>query len=57
VHDEEGAEELGQPSDIVNFPYEQPYYDYAPSASPSQELGYDYTYDDPPAWGGYQSRN
>jgi hypothetical protein len=35
VHDEEGAEESGQPSDVVNFPYEQPYYDYAPSASSS----------------------
>jgi hypothetical protein len=35
VHDEEGAEELGQPSNYVNFPFEQPYYDYAPSASSS----------------------
>jgi hypothetical protein len=26
VHDEEGAEESRQPSDIANFPYEQPYY-------------------------------
>jgi hypothetical protein len=32
----EGAEESGQPSNIANFPYEQPYYyDYAPSASSS----------------------
>jgi hypothetical protein len=58
VHDEEGAEESGQPSSIANFPYEQPYYyDYAPSPSSSWELRYDYTYDDPPAWGSYQSQN
>jgi hypothetical protein len=55
VHDEEGAEESGQPSNIANFPYEQPYYDYTPSASSSQEPGYDYTHDDPPAWSSYQS--
>jgi hypothetical protein len=54
VHDEEGAEESGQPSNIVNFPYEQPYYDSAPSASSSREPGYDYTHDDPPAWSNYQ---
>jgi hypothetical protein len=36
VLDEEGTEESGQPSNIANFPYEQPYYyDYAPSASSS----------------------
>jgi hypothetical protein len=57
VHDEEGAEESGQPSDVVNYTYEQPYYDYAPSASSSREPGYDYTYDDPLAWSGYHSRN
>jgi hypothetical protein len=57
VHDEEGAEESGQPSNIVNFPYEQPYYDYAPSASSSREPGYDYTHDDPPAWSNYQGWN
>jgi hypothetical protein len=49
VHDEEGAELSGQPSNIVNFLYEQPYYVYAPSASSSREPGYDYTHDDPPA--------
>jgi hypothetical protein len=38
VHDEEGAEESGQPSNITNFPYEQPYYDYAPSASSSRGM-------------------
>jgi hypothetical protein len=37
VHDEEGTEESGQPSNIANFPYE----------------GYDYTRDDPPAWSNY----
>jgi hypothetical protein len=57
VHNEEGTEESGQPSDAVNYTYEQPYYDYAPSASSSREPGYDYTYDDPPAWSGYYSRN
>jgi hypothetical protein len=30
VQDEEGAEESGQPSDVVNYTSEQPYYDYAP---------------------------
>jgi hypothetical protein len=56
VHDEEGAEESRQPSDTANFPYEQPYYhDYAPSASSSREPGYDYVYDDSPAWGSYPS--
>jgi hypothetical protein len=35
VHDEEGAVELGHPSDVVNFSYEKPHYDYAPSASSS----------------------
>jgi hypothetical protein len=58
VHDEEGTEESGQPSNIANFPYEQPYYyDYAPSASSSREPGYDYTNDDPPAWSSYRGRN
>jgi hypothetical protein len=56
VHVEESAEESRQPSDTANLPYEQPYYhDYAPSASSSREPGYDYVYDDPPAWGSYQS--
>jgi hypothetical protein len=58
VHDEEGTEESGQPSNIANFPYEQPYYyEYAPSASSSREPGYDYTNDDPPAWSSYRGRN
>jgi hypothetical protein len=57
VHDEEGAEESGQPSNIANFPYEQRYYDYAPSASSSREPGYDYTHNDPLAWSSYQGRN
>jgi hypothetical protein len=57
VQDEEGAEESGQPSNIANFPYEQPYYDYAPSVSSSREPGYDYTHDDPPAWSNYQGWN
>jgi hypothetical protein len=58
MHDMEGTEESGQPSNIANFPYERPYYyDYVPSASSSRELGYDYTHDDPPTWRSYQSWN
>jgi hypothetical protein len=49
VHDEEATEESGQPSNTGEFPYQQPYYDYAPSASASREPGYDLAYDDPPA--------
>jgi hypothetical protein len=44
---------LDQPSNTGEFPYQQPYYDYAPYASSSWEPGYDHTYDDPPAWGNY----
>jgi hypothetical protein len=39
THDEEGTEESGQPSNIANLPYEQPYYDYAPSASSLMRVG------------------
>jgi hypothetical protein len=49
VHDGEGTEESGQPSNIAKFPYQPPYYDYTPSASSSQGPGYDYANDDPPA--------
>jgi hypothetical protein len=35
VHDGEATEESCQPSNIAEFPYQQPYYDYAPSASSS----------------------
>jgi hypothetical protein len=49
VHDGEVTEESGQPSNIVEFPYQQTYYDYAPSASSSRGPGYDYAIDDPPA--------
>jgi hypothetical protein len=51
VHNEEATEESVQPSNIAEFPYQQPYYDYTPSASSSQGPGYDYVNDDPPAWG------
>jgi hypothetical protein len=54
VHNEEDAKESGQPSDTVDLPYVQPYYDYAPSASSSQAPRYEYTYDDPLAWSSYQ---
>jgi hypothetical protein len=54
LHDGEATEESGQPSNIVEFLYQQPYYDYAASASSSRGPGYDYANDDPPAWGNYQ---
>jgi hypothetical protein len=47
-------EEHLQPSSIAEFPYQQPYYDYTPSALSSQGPSYDYANDDPPAWGMYQ---
>jgi hypothetical protein len=53
MHDGEATNESGQPSNIAEFPYQQPYYDYAPSASSSRGPGYDYAIDDPPAWGIY----
>jgi hypothetical protein len=53
VHNKEATEESVQPSNIAEFPYQQPYYDYAPSASSSQGPGYDYDNDDPPSWGMY----
>jgi hypothetical protein len=52
--DGEATEELVQPSNTWEFPYQQSYYDYAPSASSSREPGYDHANDDPPAWGDYQ---
>jgi hypothetical protein len=53
VHNEEATEESVQPSNIAEFPYQQPYYDYTPSASSSQGPSYYFTNDDPPAWGMY----
>jgi hypothetical protein len=53
MHDGEATEESGQPSNVAEFPYQQPYYDYTPSASSSQGPSYDYANDDPPAWGMY----
>jgi hypothetical protein len=55
VQDGEATEESVQPSNITEFPYRRPYYDYTPSASSSQGPGYDYANDDPPAWGMYRS--
>jgi hypothetical protein len=49
VHDEQVTEESVQPSNIAEFPYQQPYYDYTPTASSSQGPSYDYANDDPPA--------
>jgi hypothetical protein len=40
MHDGEGTEELVHPSNIAEFPYQQPYYDYTPSGSSSQGPGY-----------------
>jgi hypothetical protein len=54
LHDGEATEESGQPSNIADFLYQQPYYDYVPSASSSREPGYDLANDDPPAWGKYR---
>jgi hypothetical protein len=54
MHNGEGTEESGHPSNILEFPYQQPYYDYTPSASSSQGPGYDYANDDPPPWGMYR---
>jgi hypothetical protein len=54
THEDGGGEESVQPSNTWEFPYQQSYYDYAPSASSSREQGYDHANDDPPAWGDYQ---
>jgi hypothetical protein len=55
VHEDgEATKESGQPSNTWEFPYQQSYYDYAPSASSSRELGYDHANDDPPACGDYR---
>jgi hypothetical protein len=38
----------------MEFPHQQPYYDYGPFASSSsQEPDYDHANDDPPAWSYY----
>jgi hypothetical protein len=50
----EVTEESDQPSNTWEFPYQQHYYDYAPSASSSREPRYDHANDDPPAWGDYR---
>jgi hypothetical protein len=52
--DGEAIEESVQLSNTWEFPYQQSYYDYAPSASSSREPDYDHANDDPPAWGDYQ---
>ena len=60
VEDDEGEAEdnFVQPSNTAGFPYQQPDYDYGPSASSSsREPGYDHARDDPPAWSGYPSWN
>jgi hypothetical protein len=43
-----------QPSNTWEFPYQQSYFDYGPSASSSREPDYDHANDDPPAWSDYQ---
>jgi hypothetical protein len=57
VHEDgEGNEDNSvQPSNTCEFPYQQSYFDYGPSASSSQEPNYDHANDDPPAWGDYRS--
>jgi hypothetical protein len=53
--DGEGAEDNSvQPCNTVEFPYQQPYYDYGPPVSSSREPDYDHANDDPPAWSYYQ---
>jgi hypothetical protein len=51
VHDDgEGAKDNSvQPSNAWEFPYQQSYYDYGPSASSSREPDYDHANNDPPA--------
>jgi hypothetical protein len=52
--DGEEAEDLVQPSNTKEFPYQQPYYDYGPSSSSSssssssREPDYDHANDYPP---------
>jgi hypothetical protein len=48
--DGEGAKDSVQPSNTVDFPYQQRYYDYGPSVSSSSRgPDYDHANDDPPA--------
>jgi hypothetical protein len=51
VHDDgEGTEDNSvQPSNTWEFPHQQPYYDYVPSASSSREPDYDHANNDSPA--------
>jgi hypothetical protein len=43
-----------QHSNTVEFPYQQPYYDYGLFvSSSSREPDYDHANDDPPAWSTY----
>jgi hypothetical protein len=52
--DGEGAKgNFVQLSNTAEFPYQQPYYDYGPSASSSREPDYDHANDDPPSWSDY----
>ena len=53
--DGEGDEDnFVQPSDTAEFPYQQPDFDYGPSASSSsREPDYDHARYDPPAWNSY----
>jgi hypothetical protein len=56
VHEDGEATEYSvQPSNTWEFPYQQSYSDYAPSASSSREPDYGHANNDPPAWGDYQS--
>jgi hypothetical protein len=54
--DGEGAEHnFVHPFNTAEFPYQQPYYDYGPSASSSsREPDYGHANDDPLAWNYYQ---
>jgi hypothetical protein len=51
---EEAEDNLIQPSNTAELPYQQLDYDYGPSfSSSSQEPDYDHVNDDPPAWSYY----
>jgi hypothetical protein len=56
IHEDgEETRDSVQPSNPWEFPYQQSYFDYGPSASSSREPDYDHANDDPPAWGDHQS--
>jgi hypothetical protein len=57
VHEdgEETEDNSVQPFNTWEFPYQQSYFNYGPSASSSREPDYDHANNDPLAWGDYRS--